>query len=119
MHFWVSAARVSRAGLAPALCETLGFSSPRKMGTNWFMPALVKSRPGESGMSDADGTIVWPCAAKKSRKDWRIWAEVMRRRTSYFVPQSRDSEGQRGRRTEDGTRGGKRGIGGPGPSGQR
>jgi hypothetical protein len=47
------------------------------MGTNWFMPALVKSSPGESGRRDDDGTIVWPCEAKKSRKDWRICAEVM------------------------------------------
>ena len=27
------------------------------MGTNWFMPALVKSRPGESGMRLAEGTM--------------------------------------------------------------
>jgi hypothetical protein len=25
------------------------------MGTNWFMPALVNSRFGESGMSEDDG----------------------------------------------------------------
>ena len=30
------------------------------MGTNWFMPALVNNSPGESGSSEADGTIVWP-----------------------------------------------------------
>jgi hypothetical protein len=41
------------------------------------MPALVKSSPGESGSNEADGTIVWPCWAKKSRKDWRIWALVI------------------------------------------
>jgi hypothetical protein len=44
------------------------------------MPALVKRSPGESGRRDDDGTIVWPCEAKKSRKDWRISAEVMRKR---------------------------------------
>jgi hypothetical protein len=52
-----------------------------RSGTNWFMPALVKSSPGESGSSDADGTIVCPGEAKKSRKDWRISAEVMCRKT--------------------------------------
>src|SRR5688572_1945137 len=78
MHFCVSAARVSFAGRAPAHFETSGARSPRKIGTNWFMPAFVKSRPGESGMREADGTIVWPCLAKKSRKLWRISAEVIR-----------------------------------------
>lgn len=42
------------------------------------MPALVNSKPGESGRREAEGTIVWPCEAKKSRKDWRISAEVMK-----------------------------------------
>src|SRR4051812_18959027 len=78
MHFCVSAARVSRAGRAPAHLETSAARSPRKIGTNWFMPAFVKSSPGESGSSDDDGTIVWPCWAKKSRKLWRISAEVMK-----------------------------------------
>src|ERR1043165_3249931 len=77
MHFWVSAARVSLAGRTPAHLETSAARSPRKMGTNWFMPAFVNSRPGESGSSDDDGTIVCPCRAKKSRKLWRISAEVM------------------------------------------
>ena len=46
---------------------------------------------------DAEGTIVWPCCAKKSRNDWRISAEVMEgmngeqkgaggRRKGYFRP---------------------------------
>src|SRR5882757_9396168 len=77
MHFCVSAARVSLPGLTPAHLETSGARSPRKIGTNWFMPALVKSKPGESGSKDDDGTIVCPCWAKKSRKDWRISAEVI------------------------------------------
>jgi hypothetical protein len=47
------------------------------MGTNWFMPALVKRRPGESGKSDDEGTIVCSRAAKNSRKDWRISADVI------------------------------------------
>src|SRR3954469_1750247 len=77
MHFCVSAARVSFAGRTPAHFETSGARSPKKIGTNWFMPAFVKSSPGESGNRDDDGTIVWPCLAKKSRNDWRISAEVI------------------------------------------
>jgi hypothetical protein len=41
----------------------VGFFWPRKMGTNWFMPALVKSRFGESGMSETrrhDGVLLRP-----------------------------------------------------------
>ncbi len=64
MHFWVSAAR-RRA------CR--GTSAwPRKMGTNWFMPALVNSRFGESGIRLDEGTMVCCFDLKKSRKDWRI-----------------------------------------------
>jgi hypothetical protein len=59
-------------GVAPAQWETSAAFSPRKIGTNWFIPAFVKRRPGELGISEADGTIVWPRFAKKSRKDWRI-----------------------------------------------
>ena len=33
-----------------------------------------------SGINDDDGTTVWPRAAKKSRKDWRISEEVIERR---------------------------------------
>src|ERR1700731_770604 len=68
MHFWVSA---TRAGFHD------GFCCPRKIGTNWFMPALVKRRLGASGKSDDDGTMVCFFSRKKSRKDCRIWAEVM------------------------------------------
>src|SRR5688500_8074666 len=77
MHFCVSAARVSEPGTTPAHLETSARRSPRKMGTNWFMPALVNSRFGLSGMSEEDGTIVCFCSRKKSRKDWRIWALVI------------------------------------------
>ena len=52
-------------------------SGPRKIGTNWFMPALVKSRFGESGRSDDDGTMVCCFSRKKSRNDCRISADVM------------------------------------------
>src|SRR5438046_2245649 len=70
MHFCVSA---TRGGVHS------GFCCPRKIGTNWFMPAFVKSRFGASGSSDADGTMVCCFSRKKSRKDWRISAAVMRR----------------------------------------
>src|SRR3954471_12499197 len=95
MHFWVSAARVFEPLMAPLQVSTSGARSPRKMGTNWFMPALVKSRFGESGRSDDEGTIVCFFSRKKSRKDWRIWALVImaggvyrreaRQKTRYFV----------------------------------
>jgi len=42
------------------------------MGTNWFMPALVNSRLGLSGMRLEDGTMVCCFDLKKSRNDWRI-----------------------------------------------
>src|ERR1700710_769532 len=76
MHFCVSAARVSLAGIAPPHLLTSAFFSPRKMGTNWFMPALVKSRFGESGKREELGTMVCCFSRKKSRKDCLIWAEV-------------------------------------------
>src|ERR1035438_5049320 len=72
MHFWVSAARVSLPGMAPAHLVTSGARWARKIGTNWFIPALVKSRFGESGIRLDEGTRVWPFDLKKSRNDWRI-----------------------------------------------
>src|SRR5580658_10048779 len=77
MHFWVSTARVGRPGMAPGHLSTSGTRSFRKMGTNWFMPALVKSRPGESGIRLDDGTMVCPLDLKKSKNDCRISADVM------------------------------------------
>src|SRR6185503_21178060 len=77
MHFWVSAARVSRPGTAPAHLLTSAFFWPRKTGTNWFMPALVNRRFGESGMRLEDGTIVCCFDLKKSRNDWRICDDVI------------------------------------------
>src|SRR3974390_479682 len=76
MHFWVSAARESLPGAAPAHLETSGARWSRKIGTNWFMPALVNSRFGESGIRLAEGTMVCPFDLKKSRKSWRISALV-------------------------------------------
>src|SRR5215475_15282860 len=77
MHFWVSAARVSRPGTAPAHLLTSAFFWPRKIGTNWFMPAFVNSRFGESGMRLDEGTMVCCFDLKKSRNDWRICADVI------------------------------------------
>src|SRR3954464_2101491 len=67
MHFWVSATRFHGAAW-----------SPRKYGTNWFMPAFVNSRFGAVGIRDDDGTMACCFDLKKSRNDWRISAEVMR-----------------------------------------
>ena len=72
MHFCVSAARVSLPATAPGQRDTSGLAWPRKIGTNWFIPALVKSRFGESGMRLDEGTTVWAFSRKKSRKLWRI-----------------------------------------------
>src|SRR6185369_13499239 len=47
------------------------------MGTNWFMPAFVKSRFGESGMRLDEGTMVCCFDLKKSRYDWRICDDVI------------------------------------------
>src|SRR5215204_1676846 len=68
MHFCVLTARVYGR-----------FSCPRKIGLNWFIPALVNSSVGSScGTTGELGTNVWPCrATKKSMNCWRIWAEVM------------------------------------------
>src|ERR1700746_3775864 len=68
MHFCVSA---TRGGFHD------GFCCPRKIGTNWFMPAFVNSRFGASGRSDDDGTMVCCFSRKKSRNDCRISADVM------------------------------------------
>src|SRR5580765_5255018 len=70
MHFWVSA---TRGGFQAGFCCT------KKIGTNWFMPALVKSRFGESGKSDDEGTMVCFFSRKKSRNDWRISKLVISR----------------------------------------
>src|SRR5439155_399548 len=77
MHFCVSAARVGSPGIAPGHLSTSGLRCPRKMGTNWFIPALVNSRFGLSGMSEDDGTMVCCFDLKKSRNDWRICADVI------------------------------------------
>src|SRR5688572_10807738 len=75
MHFCVSAAR---GGLNGAFC------CPRKIGTNWFMPALVNNRFGESGRRLDEGTMVCPLDLKKSRNDCRISLLVIKRKNIRF-----------------------------------
>src|SRR5258708_33864335 len=77
MHFWVSA---TRGGFQD------GFCCPKKIGTNWFMPALVKRRLGASGKSGDDGIIVCFFSRKNSRNDCLIWAEVMMSKLSATFP---------------------------------
>jgi hypothetical protein len=47
------------------------------MGTNWFIPALVKSRFGEVGIKLAEGTIVWPFPRKNSKNPFLTSADFM------------------------------------------
>src|SRR5262245_27303843 len=54
-----------------------GSSPPRKYGTNWFMPALVRSSPGTGEIKDEDGTSRWPRSPQKSRNRRRISFESM------------------------------------------
>src|SRR5262245_38233210 len=77
MHFCVSVARVGKPGIAPGHLSTSALCWPRKIGTNWFMPALVNSRFGASGIRLDDGTMVCCFDLKKSRNDWRISALVI------------------------------------------
>ena len=54
-------------------------SSPRKYGTNGIIPELVNiGAVGWCGISPADGTTVWPRAAKKSWKTLRSSLAVTR-----------------------------------------
>src|SRR5207302_1980993 len=68
-------------GIAPGHLETSGARWPRKIGTNWFMPALVNSKLGESGNKLEEGTIVCPFDLKKSKNDCRISVLVI----CYFI----------------------------------
>ena len=68
MHFWVSVARAGVQG---------GVHTPRKYGTNWFMPAFVNNKPGLWGIKEAEGTTVCCFSRKKSRKLWRISVAVI------------------------------------------
>src|SRR3954465_11660978 len=85
MHFCVSAAR---GGLYGQGCW------PRKIGTNWFMPALVKSRFGESGTRLEEGTMVCCFDLKKSRNDWRI-SELVIFRVGEVTGDDWESEGEK------------------------
>src|SRR3990172_9387159 len=67
MHFWLLATR-----------ECSGRAVPRKIGLNWFIPALVNMSVGSScGTTGDDGTNTCPFAAKKSRNCCRICREVI------------------------------------------
>src|SRR5215469_11979713 len=62
-------------------------SSPRKTGTNCSMPAIVKSVVDiASGMRLAPGRCLCPLPTKKSTKDCRSSAEVIRSRGFCFLP---------------------------------
>src|SRR5689334_15580265 len=79
MHFCVFAARVYDR-----------FSNPKKIGLNWFIPALVNSSVGSScGTTGDDGTNVCPCdLTKKSMNSWRIcWLVFMDARLEYLASQ--------------------------------
>src|SRR6188474_3388229 len=66
------------------------------MGTNWFMPALVKRRLGLSGMRLEEGTMVCCFDLKKSRNDWRISLLVI-----VVAPERRsDGSGENSRRND-------------------
>jgi hypothetical protein len=64
--------------------EKGGFSSPRKYGTNWIMPAFVNNGAvGWVGMSEEDPTTVWSLAAQYSFHTWRSSAAVLT--TTRFI----------------------------------
>ena len=49
-----------------------GSHVPKKIGLNWFMPALAKSKVGSScGTTGEDGTIV--CACSLSKKEVNVF----------------------------------------------
>src|ERR1700730_10229361 len=59
-------------------------SSPKKMDLNWFIPALVNINVGSFFTTiGADGTIICPFDAKKSRKAWRISVAVIMGKVNY------------------------------------
>src|SRR5947199_4297442 len=64
MTFWDDVAR----GYGGSAC-------PRKYGMNWFIPAIVSSRPvSGGGISDDERTRVCPRSSKKRRNRSRISA---------------------------------------------
>src|SRR5256885_422964 len=58
------------------------------------MPALVKSRFGESGIKLEEGTMVCCFDLKKSRNDWRISELVIMNATRLQRLQSRKTYGR-------------------------
>ncbi|KAL3783982.1 LOW QUALITY PROTEIN: hypothetical protein HJC23_013362 [Cyclotella cryptica] len=68
MHFWLLAALVKEASSVP------GGARPRKMGLNWFMPALAKSSVGSlRGTHGEEGTSECCSEAKCDRNVDRIF----------------------------------------------
>ena len=64
----------ARESLARSL---LGSAVPRKMGLNWFIPALANSRVGSlTGTTAELGQKVWPFDLKKSTKVVRTLAPL-------------------------------------------
>src|SRR5580700_4218034 len=68
------------------------------------MPALVKSRPGESGIKLEEGTMVCPLDLKKSKNDCRISAEVMPRQFKVCAVKIKALLVERPRRNDGGQR---------------
>jgi len=61
MHFCVLAARVGRPGMTPGHLSTSGACWPRKIGLNWFIPALANISVGSSrGTHGLEGTKLCP-----------------------------------------------------------
>ena len=74
-HFWESV----------ALC-VLGVTLPRKMSLNWFIPALVNISVGSFFTTiGAEGTIMCPLDAKKSRNFCLISFDVIIMTINFFV----------------------------------
>src|SRR6478672_674344 len=99
MHFCVLTARVYAL-----------FSCPRKIGLNWFIPALVNSSVGSStGTHGDEGTNVCPSPAlglarKKSMNVLRIASVVRAGGIASSIRAPRASEGGRARSASEASR---------------
>ena len=74
----------------------LGSTVPRKIGLNWFIPALANSRVGSLwGTTLLEGTWVWPLVWKNSMNAARTLSPVHSRITLSRVSQGVASQGQK------------------------